>query len=215
MGESWEKLKKWSKNDKWYRKSVFKMPILYTLPLVLAYWNFQSYDDGSFSDFLFNYMIFFLITWAIIYSVKKSMVRTEFRDKTERKIYRVLDKLLETHIDTLAARRSKYIHKDPFGKEVRDDWVEKGIMYFIDTQLRPRFSFYEQDRLDVEMDQIIDVIEEAVRSRNRRPRVVIDFSVTMDGAEYEQLCKEALEKLGWTVERTRADLREGVDLIAT
>jgi len=215
MGENWEKFKKWSKNEKWYRKSIFKQPGLYGLSFFLAYWNVYYYDTGTFFDFVFNFIVFFLILGGIFYSIKKSLISGENREKAERKIYRKLDKLLEAHIDTLVAKRSKYLYKDPYGSDVYHDWVEKGIMYFINTQLRPHLSAYEKDRLEIEMDQVIEVIDEAVRSKTRRVRVQIDFSETMDRIEYEQLCKEILEKLGWKVGRTREDLKEGVDLVAS
>jgi len=203
---------------KWYHKPVTQNPWLYIIPSVATLINFCGEIDGDqeieFGYLFFSFILIFIITGGVIFYYKSKYSGREHDIKVYDQIDKKLSILINQHIETLVTLRSQLVYKDPFGQEVVKDWYEKGIKYFIDTQLRPSFTSFDEWQINFRMKEIVELIDKEVKKESKKKRKKIDFKDDMDGIEYEVFCKGILEKHGWKVTLTKKTGDQGVDLIA-
>lgn len=122
--------------------------------------------------------------------------------------------LIRINKETLVTLRSQYIYYDPFGREIKDDWYEKGIGYFLNTQVRPAVSEYDEDQFDIMFESLLYAVDTKVERYSRAKKRTVNYNDELSGVEYEVFCKNMLEKNGWGVILTKKTGDQGVDIIA-
>jgi hypothetical protein len=213
---------------KWYHKSIFQWPWLYIIPFILTVITFCALKTEvdrniPFDIIVLTYFIWlvFIIIWAFIsqqYYLSKE--RESQKENTERsnliqKIRSTCDELIIKHNDILVNQRSQLLYTDPYGDIIEKDWIEKGIKYFIDSKLRPKFGQFDQWQIDLLEERLVNKIKLSIDSEvKKNKKINTPFQEDMNGIDYEIFCKNLLEKKGWTITLTKKTGDQGVDLIA-
>ena len=164
-----------------------------------------------------------------IKNAKIAAIKKEEKKKAEKKkkdkFKKKCKKLIKKHKYALAIDRKKYLKKNQYGIEEDKGWgfdydfgkkKLTGIRYFIREVIVEKIDV-SGEFLDVYLDSkdwIEDEINEVCDKVDSQGPSNKDID-SMDGIEYEQYCKQILEKAGWEVEETSTTGDQGVDLIAS
>jgi hypothetical protein len=213
---------------KWYHKSIFEWIWLYIIPIILTLVTLCGVKAEGAINIPFGIIVFTYFIWLVIMIIWAFISQQYYlsKEREEEKVYRersnlkhnilnTCDEIIDKHKDVLVTQRSQLIYTDAYGDIVEKDWIEKGIKYFINTKLKPKFWELDRWQIDLLQDQLIKKINLAVELEvKKKKKIEIPYDVGMNGVDYEIFCKNLLEKNGWKVKLTKKTGDQGVDLIA-
>jgi len=137
-------------------------------------------------------------------------------DKKRTLISKIQD-LAVKHRITLACEKKRLIYKDAYGCARFDKWYKDGIDYFINVVATHEIRF-DADDIECYRDEIVELIDtisqEAINEIDTAYHEIV-YDDSMTGIEYENFCKQLLERHGWSIQITKATGDQGVDLIAS
>lgn len=121
------------------------------------------------------------------------------------------------HRITLACEKNRLTYKDAYGCVIGDKWFKEGIDYFINVVAlhEIRFDADDIECYHAEIVELIDAIAQEALYEIDSSHHEIVYDDSMTGIEYENYCKQILERNGWSTQITKATGDQGVDLIAS
>ncbi|MPR12648.1 restriction endonuclease [Microvirga tunisiensis] len=159
------------------------------------------------------------LVWALIKGAEKQkQEENESARRKHEKLLSVTRSVAETHKKTLYIREKQTVYKDAYGDYKFDRWNSEK-KYFIKEKVFPAllesgiepFSLDEDSSVWLELERVIDA---TVSEFSSTQVDLVDFDNISTGQEYEIVCQEILENLGWAVNNTPTSGDQGADLIA-
>ena len=159
------------------------------------------------------------LVWALIKAAdKKRQEEDESAKRKHEKLLSVTRSIADAHKKTLYIREKQTVYKDAYGDYKFDRWNSEK-KYFIKEKVFPALFESGIEPFDIEEDSSVwleleRVIDTTVSEFSSTQIELVNFDDISTGQEYEIVCQEILEALGWTVNNTPTSGDQGADLIA-
>ncbi|MFO1038927.1 MAG: restriction endonuclease [Geminicoccaceae bacterium] len=130
------------------------------------------------------------------------------------RLRRRVDRLVSTHVDTLARKRLQKLRTDDYGRPDARAWVRE-IDYFLEQVVTPAVGAWGASRIAGDPEHWQQRVERLVAPRAKTLSQDLAFDEGMSGKAFEDFCARLLERSGWQVATGAGGADQGVDLIAT